>query len=153
MDKHEWLLKRNCSLSPRQTAFALAILCLILAAVALIFTLRGVWHVLVFAMLEMGMVALAYLHYARHATDHEHIALMDDCLLVERIQAGQIEQIRLDPHWTRIALPGSGQDLIRLEDRGIKIEVGRFVTEAKRRQVGQELRRELQVNASLHSHA
>lgn len=152
MDNHDWLLKRNCSLSPRQTAFACAILCLAISAVALIFTLRGVWHVLAFAMLEIGFVALAFLHYARHATDHEHIALMDDCLLVERVQAGQIEQIRLDPHWTRIALPERDQDLIRLEDRGIKIEVGRFVTEAKRRQVGQELRQELQVNASLHPH-
>lgn len=153
MEKHEWLLKRNCSLSPRQTAFSCAILCLALAAVAVIFTLHGVWHVLAFALLEIGFVALTFLHYARHATDHEHIALMDDCLLVERVLAGRTEQIRLDRHWTRIALPGSDQDLIRLEDQSIQIEVGRFVTEAKRRQVGQELRQELQVNATLHSHA
>ncbi|OGB23189.1 MAG: hypothetical protein A3I66_09340 [Burkholderiales bacterium RIFCSPLOWO2_02_FULL_57_36] len=144
VDQHEWLLKRNCSLSPRQLAFAYALLCLASFSVALAFALHGAWVVLAFSILEMAAVALAFLHYARHATDLEHIALTDGCLLVERVEAGRIRQsARLDPHWIRIALPKRTQDLINLEAGGVRIEVGRYVTVAKRREVAQELRREL----------
>jgi uncharacterized membrane protein len=142
-DKHDWLLKRNCSLAPRELAWAYAVLCVLSLSVAMMFTLQGAWYVLVFSMLEMSAVALAFLCYARHASDHEHIVLVDGCLLVEKIVAGKVQQTRLDPYWTRIALPDRTQDLINLEAKGIKIEVGRFVTVAKRRQVAQELRQEL----------
>jgi uncharacterized membrane protein len=141
--KHDWLLKRNCSLTPRQLALAYAVQCVLSFAVAMMFTLQGAWYVLIFSMLEMSALALAFLYYARHATDHEHIALVDGCLLVERIVAGEVQQIRLDPYWTRIAVPKQTESLINLEAKGVKIEVGRFVTAAKRRQVAQELRQEL----------
>jgi uncharacterized membrane protein len=144
MNHHEWILKRNCSLAPRQLAFAYALLCLMSFAVASVFVaLHGAWCVLAYAVLEMAMAALAFVSYARHATDQEHIALTDGCLLIGRIEAGRIEQTRLDPYWTRIAQPHCARDLIRLEARGVCIEVGRFVTEAKRRQVAQELRQAL----------
>ena len=141
--KHEWLLKRNCSLSPRQLGYAYAVLCAASFAVALMFVFHGAWYVLAFAVFEMLAVAMAFLHYARHATDHEHIALADGCLLVERIEAGRVRQIRLDSHWTHIALPDRATDLINLQAPGVKVEVGRYVTAAKRRQFAQELRREL----------
>jgi uncharacterized membrane protein len=113
-------------------------------AVAIVFVaLHDAWCVLAYAVLEMTMAALAFVCYARHATDQEHIALTDGCLLIGRIVAGRIEQIRLDPCWTRIAQPHCARDLIRLEARGIRIEVGRFATEAQRRQVAQELRQAL----------
>ncbi|WP_019140601.1 DUF2244 domain-containing protein [Noviherbaspirillum massiliense] len=145
MDKNEWTLKRNCSLSPRQLAGAYAILCLMsfIVAAACLLT-SGVWQVLAFAILEMAGVALAFLQYARHATDHEHIALLDGCLLIERVEAGHTKQTRLEPCWLRITLPSRSQDLICLESRGVKVEVGRFVPAAKRWQVGLELRQMLQ---------
>lgn len=143
MCRHEWHLKRNCSLSPRQLGIAYIVLFVMSFVVAAAFTLLGAWHVIAWAALEMAAVALAFLHYARHATDHEHIALMDDCLLVEHVSAGETRQVRLDPCWLRIALPRHAQDLICLEARGIRIQVGRFVTEARRRQFVQELREEL----------
>lgn len=147
--KHEWLLKRNCSLSPRQVAVAYGLLCLFAFAIAAVFALHGFWIVLVFALLEMMAVAAALLHYARHATDHEHIALSEGCLLVERVQAGRLSQVRLDPCWTRIALPGNTHTLIRLESRGIKVEVGGFVSEEIRQEIGEELRRELRGSSYL----
>jgi uncharacterized membrane protein len=145
---HEWLLKKNCSLTPRQLAMAYAVLCLMSSGVALMFTLQGAWYVLLFSLVEMTAVALAFFHYARHATDHEHIALVDGCLLVERIEAGRVLQTRLDPYWTRIDLPKSAQDMINLEAKGAKIEVGRYVTIGKRRKFAQELRQALTMTAA-----
>jgi len=146
MCRHEWVLKRNCSLTPRQLAAAYAVLFTMSFVVALIFLLLGAWHVFAFTMLEMAGVAIAFLHYARHATDHEHVALMDEYLLVERELAGETEQVRLDPYWTRISLPKNAREPISLEARGVRVDVGRFVTETRRRQFAQELRQELQAS-------
>ena len=148
MNTREWNLKRNCSLSPCQLALAFLLLFVLSVLVSGVFLLlHGAWQVFLFAMLEMSGVALAFLCYARHATDHEHIALSDNCLLVERVLAGQKFEVRLDPRSTRIVGPKSGRDLIDLEARGNRIMVGRFVTDAGRRLFVRELRHELQALA------
>lgn len=148
--KREWLLQRNCSLAPRQLGLAYALLCCGAFGIALPFALAGIWFVLAFAVLEMAAVAAALLHYARHALDGEHIALSEGCLLVERVEAGHCDQVRLDPRWTRIALPEPRRRaLIELESRGVKVQVGSFVNEAVRRQVAQELRGALRASSFL----
>jgi uncharacterized membrane protein len=147
--EHEWLLKRNCSLSPRQAGFAYGLLCLFVLAIGAVFLLHGLWIVFAFALLESLAVGLALLKYARHATDHEHIALSDGCLLVERVEAGEVEQVRLDPCWTRIALPSRKHTLIQLESRGVKVEIGGFISEEKRQQVAEELRKQLRNSSYL----
>jgi uncharacterized membrane protein len=150
----EWTLRRNCSLSPRQVARAYAVLCLGSLAVALGFLLQGIWFVLAFSLLELALVGLALLVYARHATDHERIALSESGLLVTCVQADRRELVRLDPLWTRVVEPDErGPDgrtlverrrtLIQLESRGVKVEIGRFVDDARRRQVARELRHAL----------
>ena len=148
MARQEWLLKRNCSLTPRQTMAAFAVLCALSFGIALAFLLlHGTWIVFAFAIVEMTAVAVAFLHYARHATDREHIALADGCLLVEQFSADVVRQTRLDACWTRISQSRHGHGMIALEARGIKVEVGRFATEEKRRQIAQELRRGLRGNS------
>jgi len=146
MIKREWDLRRNCAIAPRQLGFFYAILCATSLAVAIGFTLRGAWFVLLFAVLEMSAVAIAFLIYARHATDREHIAMLDDYLLVELIQAQEIRQFKLDLRSIRIALQETNKGLINIEALGTRIEVGQFLTEWKRREFVLELRQELQRN-------
>lgn len=146
--QHEWFLKRNCSMSPRQVAIAYGVLCLFTFSIASVFAVRGMWLVLAYALLETAGLALALLHYARHATDQEHIALTEGCLLVERIEAGERAQVRLDPYFTRVALPTRRQRLIQIESRGVRLEVGGFVSEQMRKQVAGELRAELRAASS-----
>jgi uncharacterized membrane protein len=141
--KHEWVLQRNCSLTPRQLATAYLVLCAGAFGIAFAFALIGIWFVFAFALFEMAAITGALLHYARHALDREHIALSDRCLLVERVLGGHTEQVRLDPHWTRIKLPDRRRALIELESRGTRVAVGSFVDDATRQQVARELRREL----------
>ena len=143
MEKREWLLKRNCSLAPRQLALAYGVLCLLSFSVAAAFALYGYWYVPAFSLLEMSAVACALLHYARHADDYEHIALHDNCLLIEQVRAGRARRTRLDPYWTRIAIPAAGRRLIHLEAKGVAIDIGCFATEARRRQVARELQQHL----------
>jgi uncharacterized membrane protein len=145
----EWLLKRNCSLSPRQTGVVYGLLCAGLLGIGLGFTFRGAWLILAFAMLEIGALVLALLYYARHACDCERIALSDDCLLVEGISAGQLWQVRLERCWTRILLPDRKRRLIQLESRGVKVAVGGYISEEARQEVAQELRRALRTSSLL----
>lgn len=153
---NEWLLRRNCALTPRQFCYAYALLCagsLTVASVcAIALALHpqhpqhhtlGAWLLLGFALLELVAVAVAFLHYARHATDREHLALMDGRLLIERIEADRLERIWLDACRTRVETRSDGSGLIRLESGGITIEVGRHVPPARRRQVARELRERL----------
>lgn len=140
MASREWILRRNCSISPRQLAAVYAALCATSLLIATMFTMRGAWYILGFAMLEMLAVGIAFFLYARHANDRERIELADDCLLVELIQVERIQQFRLDPRSTRVASPESRNALISLEAQDGKVEVGRFLTEWKRRQFARELR-------------
>jgi uncharacterized membrane protein len=140
----EWLWKRNCSISPRQLGMVYGALCLASLMVATFFTVRGAWYVLGFAILEMAAVGLAFLHFGRHATDREHIALIDDCLVVEVIQAEHARRFELNPRRTQVDVPQAHADLIGLESGATRIEVGRFLTEWKRREFARELRQALQ---------
>lgn len=152
---YECTLRRNCSMTPRQVARAYAVLCTISLAIALAFFLHGIWMVLAFSLVELSCVGLALLIYARHALDRERILLSSDCLLVECVQADKRSQARLDPLRTRVlseaeaaaaAHAGRGyprRALVMLESRGVRIEIGRFVNEAQRRQVARELRQVL----------
>jgi uncharacterized membrane protein len=153
---YECTLQRNCSMTPRQVARAYGVLCTLSLAVALAFFLHGIWIVLAFSLLELGCVGLALLLYARHALDRERISLSSDCLLVECVQAEVRSQARLDPLWTRVLTgfePSPGRPrrhLITLESRGVRVEVGRFVNEAQRRQVARELRLALRQVSVMH---
>jgi uncharacterized membrane protein len=141
--QHEWLLKKNCSLSPVQTGIAYAAPCVVTLLFTMTVVLQGIWHILIFWLMQVGLMLWAFIHYARHATDHEHIVLMESCLLVESIEANHVKQTRLDPHWTRVTLPKRYQDLVKLESKGVTIEIGRFVTRSRRRKIGVELCREM----------
>lgn len=143
MASREWILRRNCSISPRQLITVYIALCTTSLLIATVFAVRGAWYILGFAMLEMLAVGTAFFLYARHANDRERIEIADDCLLVELIQTERIRQFRLDPRSTRVASPESRHALISLEARNGKVEVGRFLTEWKRRELARELRSEL----------
>jgi len=135
----EWILKRNCSIAPRQLAMVYAALCAVSLTVAVLFTLRGAWYILGFAVLELAAVGLAFFHYGRHATDRERIVLSEDTLLIELIQAEQVSPYRLNPRAARVGLPASHRGLIVLEAADVKVEIGRFVTSWRRREFAREL--------------
>jgi uncharacterized membrane protein len=143
MERREWLLRRNCSLTPRQTLVAYLALCTLSLSVALVFLLHGVWQVLVFTVTELAAVTLAFILYARHAADYEHIVLTAGCLLVERVSAGRVSQTVLEPYFTRVAPPDSPRSLVLLEAKGTTLEVGAYALAAQRRRLAEELREAL----------
>jgi uncharacterized membrane protein len=143
--QREWRLKRNCSLAPRQLGLAYLLLCALSLGVSGSFVVaHGAWQVLVYTLAELLAVAIAFLCFARHATDCERIALDDDALLVERESGGKTCRIRLDPQRNRVSGPQSVGQPVRLEARGISAEVGKFISHEKRQVFARELRAALQ---------
>jgi uncharacterized membrane protein len=140
MHMPEWVIRRNCSFTPRQLALAYLALCAVSLLVAIFFAIHGAWYVLAFTVLEISAVGCAFVVFGRHVTDREHIALFDDCLLVELVKVERVTQVRLDPRHTRVDLPETPDGLVSIEADGTQIEVGRFLTEQKRRELAWELR-------------
>lgn len=137
----EWIIKRNCSITPKQLLMVYAILSLVSLSIAVVFAVRGAWYVLGFALLEMAVVGMAFLHFGRHALDGERLELTDRLLTVSLTQAGNEQCFHLDPYSTRIVVLRSHDGLISVEDGLVRVEIGRFLNRAKRQELAAELRR------------
>lgn len=142
--QQEWLLKRNCSLAPRQLAMIFGGLAVVSLAIAALFAAWGAWLVLPFACIEVLALGAAFVVYARHAADYERIVLCRDCLLVETCRGDRLRQEQCAPAWTRVEYSGTRRELIGLVAAGKRIDVGRFVPESERRDLARQLRSQLQ---------
>jgi uncharacterized membrane protein len=141
----EWDIRRNCSLSPRQLLLSYSVLCGLSLAVASVLWWHGARMVMPFAWLELLAVGAAMLVYARHACDHEHIALRGDRLSVDRELGSKVEHVEFVPQWVRVGGASGEQSLVELSGQGRCIAVGRFMPPQRRPQLAEELRRALRL--------
>ena len=135
-----WMLKRPCALSPRQLLLAYLGLSAVSLGVALSFWFVGAALVLPFACLEVFVLGVAMLAYARHATDRDIVALSAHLLRVERHRAGRVESAEFHPCWVRVGADRHDGALLRLSSKGASVSVGQFVQRHQRQQVADELR-------------
>ncbi|AEG94490.1 DUF2244 domain-containing protein [Ramlibacter tataouinensis] len=138
-----WALKRNCSVTPSQLGWFYASLCVVSLGIATVFWLQGATMVLPFAWVELAAVGLAFLAYARHATDGERISLHGRRLVVELENAGRLERAEFDREWVRVEPRFDGRSLIEVSGRGRSVRVGRYVRPELRPVLAQEIRRAL----------
>ena len=138
-----WFLKRNCSVTPAQLGWLYASLCVVSLGIGGFFWSMGALMVLPFAWLELAAVGLAFLAYARHATDGERISLKGRHLVVELESAGQLRRAEFDREWVRVEPSADDRSLIELSGHGRRVNVGRFVRPELRPVLAQEIRRAL----------
>ena len=138
-----WFLKRNCSVTPQQLAWVYASLCIASLGIAGVFWSLGAVLVLPFAWLELAAVGLAFLVYARHATDGEKIFLKGRRLVVELENAGQLRRAEFNSEWVRVEPVADDRSLIELSGQGRRVNVGRYVRPELRPVLAQEIRRAL----------
>ncbi|MBI5278514.1 MAG: DUF2244 domain-containing protein [Burkholderiales bacterium] len=138
-----WFLKRNCSVTPAQLGWLYASLCVVTLAIGTVFWFQGALLVLPFAWLELAAVGIAFLVYARHAADGEHILLAGRRLVVELENAGRLERAEFDRDWVRVEPSAGDRSLIEVSGQGRRVNVGRFVRPELRPVLAQELRRAL----------
>lgn len=136
----QWLMRRNCSLSPRQLAIWFLTVSIISLGVASLFALAGAWMILPFAFLEVAALGVAFVVYARHAADFERIVVKSDGVVIERRRASRVEQTEVSLNWLRIEYQGERRELVKLIAPHCLCEVGCFVPEHQRSLLAKQLK-------------
>jgi uncharacterized membrane protein len=138
-----WFLKRNCSVTPAQLGWLYGTLCVLSLGIGTIFWYQGAVLILPFAALELAAVGVAFLAYARHATDGETISLEGRQLVVELENAGHLQRAEFDRDWVRVEPGVSDRSLVELSARGRRVNVGRYLRPELRPVLAQEIRKAL----------
>jgi uncharacterized membrane protein len=138
-----WFLRRNCSVTPAQLGWLYASLCVVTLGIGGLFWAQGAVLVLPFAWLELAAVGIAFVVYARHAADREHILLTDRQLVVELENAGHLERAEFHRDWVRVEPEADDRSLIEVSGQGRRVIVGRYVRPELRPALAREIRRAL----------
>lgn len=136
----QWLLKRNCSITPSQLGWLFASLCLVSMAIATFFWMQGAKLIMPFAWLELAAVGFAFAVYARHARDGEKIVLEGSHLVVELETAGRTQRAEFNREWVRIEPKSSDGSLIEVSGQGLSVQVGRHLRPELRPALAREIR-------------
>ena len=136
----QWQMKRNCSLSPRQLFGVYLSLCAVSTAIALGFWAHGASLVLPLAWIELAVVGVALLVFARHAGDRESIRLADGRLTVEQQWGSRTLRVEFLPAWVRVEPESGDRSLVELSGQGRRVVVGRHIRPELRRQLADEIR-------------
>lgn len=136
----QWLLKRNCALTPAQLGCCFGALAAVTMSIALGFALHGAWLTVPFAFVEWAALATAFFVYARHAGDYERIVIGPEGVVVESAWGGSTERTECASGWVRVAYGGRRKEPIRLIAGSRVVAVGRFVPDGSKEQLVRELR-------------
>ena len=138
-----WEMKRDGAIAPNQLLASYLSLCAASLAIGLLFLREGAGLVLGFAGLELFVIGVALLVYARHAGDRETITLTGRRLRVEQIDAGALAHCEFRAEWLMVE-PSAGQgSLIEISGQGARVRVGRFVRPELRAELASDMRRAL----------
>jgi len=138
-----WRLKRNCALAPRQVAVCFGLLCGLSLCVGLFSWSQGAVLVLPFTAIELVVAGVAFLLYARHATDGECIRLEPGCLVVELESAGRLQRTEFARDGVRIGPRDGDGALIEVSAGNRRVRVGRFMRAELRPALAREIRQAL----------
>ncbi len=104
------------------------------------FWMLGAKMITPFALVELIVVGVALLVYARHATDGERLFLQGDQLVVERSHAGKISRAQFNRALVRVEPHIDDRSLIELSGQGKRVQIGRQVRPELRSDLAKELR-------------
>ena len=139
----QWLLKRNCSITPAQLLGLFASLSVVSLSIATFFWIQGATLVMPFAWIELIALGIALTIYSRHARDGEKISLLGSHLVVELQTGGRIERAEFRREWVRVEPKGGDGSLIEVSGQGKSVQIGRHVRPGLRPQLARDIRRAL----------
>ncbi|KQW43647.1 MULTISPECIES: DUF2244 domain-containing protein [unclassified Roseateles] len=141
-----WQLRRNCSLTPCQALLAASVPALALLGVSLAAAAQGMWWVVLFALLNIVVLAAALCSYARHALDGETLRLGEDGMLHIEQQCGTRLQ-RISWPVSMVRIQARDGEPITLWAGPHSLQIGREARPAMRQQTALQLRRALRLDA------
>jgi uncharacterized membrane protein len=138
-----WIFKKNCSFTPKQVGLFYLAQSFFSLMIASFFLLQGIWLVLPFTLLELVVLAIALLIYARHATDFEEIVLENGLLQVRTSNANQVNIFQANAAWVKLSNQLTSSKLIGIQYQGNVKEIGKFIHLQKREAFKKQLERSL----------
>jgi uncharacterized membrane protein len=138
--EHQWVLKRNCAMSPGQLGAWFGSLTILSLVLAIACALRGAWLVIPFTMIEVGALGVVFVWWGRHAGDCERIVVGPGRFSVETTDGGRLRRIERRSTWVRIKYDGSRREPIRIVLRGDEIAIGQYVPDDRKPALAKELR-------------
>lgn len=142
-----WHMQRNCSFTPRQVGYFYLSMFLFSSLIATYFLLHGVWMILIFTVIELTVLGIALIIYARHALDYESIAIDGTSLRVEKNIGGKLEHHEFNTCWMTLKQEEDGKRLIRVEERDRELPIGLFVPLDARPQFYKDLQQQIRSEA------
>jgi uncharacterized membrane protein len=140
----DFTVKRNCSISPRESSCVLGLAMCASFGIAAGFAWFGAWLILPFAGFEMIALAAAFYVNGRHARDYERISLAGGRLLLEARDAERLAQHEFNPAWVRVAERRFGRECcLLLRSHGREFEIGRHLNTERRAWLAAQLRHSL----------
>ena len=134
-----WLMKRNCSFSPKQVGlFYLSIVSFSLL-VAGYFLMIGVWMIIIFTSIEILALTIALYVYSRHALDYEKITIVGKQLMVERSWGGKVQIDEFNTVWTKLIHKKDGRRDLVLATSNKELPIGYFVLANQQEQFERDL--------------
>ncbi len=105
--------------------------------------------VLPFTLIELSVLGIALLIYARHARDYEKITLENSELTIELNLGYKKSLTQWNAPWVRVKDPESlydrKKDLVILESGAQTISIGQFILAEKRHDLAKEIRQALRL--------
>ena len=138
-DEHEWVLKRNCAMTPRQLGAWFGSLALLSLLLATALALRGAWLVVPFTMIEIVALGATFVWWGRHAGDCERIVVGAGVFRLETSDGGHLHQVEGCSTLARVRYGGSRRELIRIVLKGDEIAIGQYVPDDRRAALAKEL--------------
>lgn len=145
VDGREWLLRRNCMLTPTQLALFMVTAALLSLSVALAWGLAGVWWVLPFALIEIAGLFIAFFVYSRHAADLDRVIVGAEKVVVEVVDGSKRSRFECPNERVRIAYSRGKKSLIQMRLDSKNWPIGRFVPEPQREALAKEIAKALGV--------
>ena len=134
-----WLMKRNCSFSPKQVGlFYLSIVSFSLL-VAFYFLFIGVWMIIIFTTIEILALTIALYIYSRHALDYEKITIIGKQLLFERSWGGKVQLEEFNTVWTKLVHKKEGRRDLVFATSTKEVPIGYFVVANEQEQFERDL--------------
>lgn len=143
LDEAHIVLRPNRSWTWRANLGLVASIGVISLLIGLSFLWHGVWMILPFNLLEVGLLYLCLRYLLRRTRQQEVITFTDDEVRVETGAVAPEKVTTFDRHWTQIhVIPGRyrNRQRIALRSRERHQDIGSFLNDDDQKQLLQELR-------------
>lgn len=136
--------RRNDSLGTRGRRTAFCLIAAVSLGLGVGFVVAGAWPVLPYSVIEITVLAAAFVCLERRAREFERLTVDGERVIVERYRSGRVERREWNRRWVHIETTAGRDGLptrMVLRSAGQECEFGAALAARRRGEVARDLRR------------